>query len=71
MNCFKKWMAVAVFAIAVTSCKDQADPREEVEIKTMDSTSKVVKENKDKLDDQTKKVEGLLENLDNQFDSTN
>jgi hypothetical protein len=75
MNHFKKWTALAVFAIALsaTSCTEsEADPKEEAEITTMDSTSKVVKENKEKLEDQTKKVEQSLEKLDNEFpDTTN
>jgi hypothetical protein len=74
MNHFKKWTALAALAIvfSLASCSDsKSDPKEEAEIKSMDSTSKVVKENKEKLDDQTKKVEESLEKLDDQFDSTN
>lgn len=67
---------VAAFAIATafifTSCEDNtASSREEVEIKTMDSTSKVIEENREKLEDQTEKVEKSLEKLDEEFDSTN
>lgn len=74
MNHFKKWTALAVFtfSLSVTSCSDgNADPKEEIEIKTMDSTTKVVNENREKLEEQTKKVEQSLEKVDSQFDSTN
>lgn len=73
MNHFKKWTALAVFAIALsfTACNDaDADPKEEIEITTMDSTSKVVKDNTEKLEDQTKKVEESLEKLDKEFPDT-
>ena len=45
--------------------------KEEIEITTMDSTSKVLEENTDKLEEQTKKVEESLEKLDKEFDTTN
>lgn len=54
--------------LAVSSCTEQKkSTQEEIEIKTMDSTSKSIKENTDKLEDQTKKVEASLEKLDKEF----
>lgn len=58
--------------ILLSSCGDSKTTTEEsTEIKTMDSTSKVVKENVQKLEDQTRKVEESLEKLDKEFDTTN
>ncbi len=67
---------LAPFALAVlfftTACNDsKVTSEEETEITTMDSTSKVVNEKREALEDQTKKVEESLEKLDNEFDSTN
>ncbi len=56
--------ALAVL-IAASACTDsKTNTTEEIEIKTMDSTSKAIKENNEKLEDQTKKVEESLEKLD-------
>ena len=58
--------------ILLSSCGDSKTTTEEsTEIKTMDSTSKVVRENVQKLEDQTRKVEESLEKLDKEFDTTN
>ena len=54
---------------AACSEKKTASTQEEIEIKTMDSTSKVIKENNEKLEDQTKKVEESLEKIDKEFDN--
>jgi septal ring factor EnvC (AmiA/AmiB activator) len=60
----------AVFAI--TSCAEKkTNTQEEIEIRSMDSTSKVIKENTEKLEDQTKKVEASLEKLDKEFENDN
>ncbi len=63
----------ALFLVAVfttTSCMEKkTNTQEEIEIKSMDSTSKVIKENTEKLEDQTKKVEASLEKLDKEFDN--
>ncbi|MBA2498208.1 MAG: hypothetical protein H0V30_00615 [Chitinophagaceae bacterium] len=73
MNPYFKRIAPILFAaIVMTSCTDsETNTKEEIEITTMDSTSKVLEENTDKLDEQTKKVEESLEKLDKEFDSTN
>jgi hypothetical protein len=60
-----------IAAMLGSSCNSSTTTtKEEVEIKTMDSTSGAVKENREKLEDQTKKVETSIEKLDNEFDST-
>ncbi len=60
----------AVFT--TTSCVEKkTNTKEEMEIKSMDSTSKVIKENTEKLEDQTKKVEASLEKLDKEFENDN
>ena len=69
---FKKLTPVLFATIVFTSCTDtETNTKEEIEITTMDSTSKVLEENTDKLEEQTKKVEESLEKLDKEFDSTN
>lgn len=68
---FKKTgIPVIIAAFAFASCNSGVKETEKVEINTMDSTSKAIKENKEKLDEQTRKVEASLEKLDNEFDST-
>lgn len=60
-----------LFAIAATGCSENSSSKtEEVEITTMDSTSKAIKENREKLEEQTQKVEASIEKLENEFDST-
>ena len=69
-----KWMTAPAFAVLIMifSCTEtKTGTEEESEIKTMDSTSRVLKENTDKLEDQTKKVEASLEKLDAEFETTN
>ena len=64
-------MACFVALMAATGCSESKTSKtEEIEINTMDSTSKAMKENQEKLDEQTKKVEASLEKLENEFDST-
>lgn len=72
-NYFKR-MIPLVFAtvILASSCSDsKTSTSEKTEINTMDSTSKAVKESREKLEEQTKKVEESLEKLDKEFDTTN
>lgn len=67
MNPLKKLFILSGIAcmLSVAACTDRkTTTTEETEIKRMDSTSKVIKENTDKLDDQTRKVEESLEQLD-------
>jgi hypothetical protein len=64
---------VVAIAFILASCNDDgkaANSKEEIEITQMDSTKKVVKENREKLEEQTEKVEESLEKLENEFDST-
>lgn len=62
------FLAIAGLCISFAACSEQKTTnQEEIEIKTMDSTSKSVKETSDKLEEQTKKVEASLEKLDNEF----
>lgn len=69
----KRLSALALVAIMIIpSCTEKkTNTQEQVEIKSMDSTSKVLKENSEKLEDQTKKVEASLEKLDKEFESDN
>jgi hypothetical protein len=73
MKIYFKWffsLGLVVF-MATTGCNEsQTSKTEEVKINTMDSTSKAIKENKEKLEEQTEKVEASLEKLENEFDST-
>ena len=59
MNLYFKKMALLAFSaiLVVSSCTETTTTttKEETEITTMDSTTKVLKENTDKLDEQTKK----------------
>lgn len=64
-------MAFAALLIASSCTEKKPNTQEEVQIKSMDSTSKVLKENSEKLEDQTKKVEASLEKLDKEFESDN
>jgi Skp family chaperone for outer membrane proteins len=61
----------AIILIIASSCNDnKTSPQEEVKITSMDSTTRVLKQNREKLEEQTKKVETSLENLEKEFDST-
>lgn len=72
---YRKIMAVLLItAMGVfSSCEEKTtttSTAEQTRINSMDSTAKVASEQKEKLEDQTKKVEESLEKLDNEFDST-
>ena len=70
MNNFIKQLIPLLFAVFLfaTACTEQkTNTKEQIEIKTMDSTSRSIKETSDKLEDQTKKVEASLEKLDSEF----
>jgi proteasome assembly chaperone (PAC2) family protein len=73
MNPFKKPIvfigAICLLGAAACSETSTKSTQEEIEIKTMDSTSKAIKENNEKLEDQTKKVEESLEKLDKEFEN--
>jgi hypothetical protein len=59
-------------AIMTMSCSEsKTNTQEAIEINAMDSTSKAVKENREKLEEQTRKVEESLEKLDKEFDTAN
>ena len=68
----KRFFVLSIAAVlTATGCTESSTSKtEEVEINTMDSTSKAVKENQEKLEEETKKVEASIEKLDNEFDST-
>ncbi len=70
---YLKGMASLVFAIFLfSSCSDtKTASQETVQITSMDSTSKVLKEQTDKLEEQTKKVEASLEKMEQEFESNN
>ena len=66
----KSFLSVCVFAIFLISCSDsKADPGEEGRVATMDSTTKLLQDKNEKLEEQTKKVEASLEKLDGEFDT--
>ncbi len=64
-------LAFAAFILASSCTESKTNTQEQTEINTMDSTSRVLKENADKLEDQTKKVEESLEKLDREFETNN
>ncbi len=69
-----KRMAPLVFVavIMASSCSEtKTKSKEETEINTMDSTSKELKVNTEKLEDQTRKVEESIEKLDAEFEENN
>jgi septal ring factor EnvC (AmiA/AmiB activator) len=63
--------ALAAFLLLVSCTESKTTSQEETQIKSMDSTSRSIKENTEKLDAQTKKVEESLEKLDKEFETTN
>ncbi len=63
--------ALAAFLMFASCTESKTTSEEETEIKTMDSTSRAIKENTEKLDAQTKKVEESLEKLDTEFETNN
>jgi len=68
----KSILSIVVAAFLLTSCGESrtTSTKEEQEIKSMDSTGKKVKDARDDLEDQTKKVENSLEKLDKEFEDT-
>ena len=62
-------VVVAAFIMASSCTETKTNTQEQTEINKMDSTSKVLKENKEKLEEQTKKVEESLEKLDKEFET--
>ena len=70
---YLKGMVSLVFVLFLfSSCSDaKTTPQETAQITTMDSTSKVLKEQADKLEEQTKKVEASLEKMEQEFESNN
>ncbi len=69
-----KWLASLATIVILTgsSCTGKNNNQtEEIEIKTMDSTSKSINEMVEKLDEQTKNVESSLEKLDAEFKNNN
>jgi len=64
-------LAFAAFIIASSCTERKTVPQEQAEIYTIDSNSRILKENTDKLEAQTKKVEESLEKLDTEFEANN
>jgi hypothetical protein len=73
MKSYLKGMTSLIIAIFLfSSCSDtKTTSNETVQITTMDSSSKVLKEQADKLEAQTKKVEASLERMEKEFESEN
>lgn len=74
MKHYIKRLSLLAFTATVlsSSCTEtKVNTQEQIEIKTMDSTSKSLKETSEKLEDQTKKVEASLEKLDTEFKDSN
>ena len=71
MIMYVRKMAPLLFAaVLMASCSGSSTSTEEqTEITQMDSTAKAAEEATDKLEEQTKKVEANLENLDAETDS--
>lgn len=61
-------LALAVVIMSSSCTESKTSTEEKQEISSMDSTKKVINENIDKLEDQTKKVEESLEKLDKEFE---
>jgi len=72
-NYIKRIIPFALFLLVLTSsCSEsKTNDQEKIEITRMDSISKAVKINADKLEEQTKKVEKSLEKLDKEFEDNN
>jgi hypothetical protein len=64
-------LAFAALIIASSCTQTTTNTQEQAEINTIDSTSTILKENTDKLEAQTKKVEKSLEKLDTEFKANN
>ena len=64
-------LAFAALILASSCTQSKTSTHEQVEINTTDSTSRIIKENADKLEDQTKKVEESLEKLETEFKTNN
>ena len=64
-------LAFAALIIASSCTETKTNTQEQAEINTIDSTSRILKENTDKLEAQTKKVEESLEKLDAEFKTNN
>ncbi len=64
-------IALATIIFASSCTESTTNTAEKTEINTMDSTSKALKESKEKLEDQTKKVEESIEKLDKEFENKN
>ena len=68
----KKLTPLFFISLFIMACSENTTNTEEkTEIRSMDSTSKVLKENTTRLEDQTKKVEASLEKLDAEFENDN
>ena len=69
-NCFRVIFSLGLAVVMITSSctESKTSTEEKKEINSMDSTKKVINENIDKLEDQTKKVEESLEKLDKEFE---
>jgi hypothetical protein len=69
---FKRLLPLVFISLFFMACSENTTSTEEkVEIRSMDSTSKVLKDNTGKMEDQTKKVEASLEKLDAEFENDN
>jgi hypothetical protein len=69
---FKKLTPFLFISILFMACSENTNTTEEkVEIRNMDSTSKILIDNTSRLEDQTNKVEASLEKLDNEFENDN
>ncbi len=64
-------LAFAAVIIASSCTETKTNTQEQAEINRIDSTSRILKENTDKLEAQTKKVEESLVKLDDEFKANN
>lgn len=66
----RQWLtlccAAAIF-MGLVACNPE-NPKEETEIDHMDSTTVVIKNHTEKLEEQTEKVEASIEKVDDEFE---
>jgi hypothetical protein len=62
---------MALFLFSCSETQSNTVSKDNTEITEMDSTAKAAEEKREKLDDQTSKVEESLEKLDKEFQASN
>ncbi|MBA2745170.1 MAG: hypothetical protein H0U44_02990 [Flavisolibacter sp.] len=65
------YLSFGIMFVFASCDSKKTSTTEEVEITTMDSTSKLLQKNTEQLEDQTNKLENSLEKLDKEFETKN